>query len=149
MSLGNKERDVVCMSFENTPNTLTEDRANQNVGIENQGTTVHAKLLGLPLLLAGSLTDLLVLLHEFVLGRAPLRDHRVELLGSGSHRFYFSLAATFLRGDEKAKRLSMTSDSERSPAFEVARSVFAELTHADLFSFHIAYAVHTIPSLYP
>ena len=28
-SLGNDERDVVGMSFENTPNTLTQDRANQ------------------------------------------------------------------------------------------------------------------------
>src|SRR5580765_3420392 len=120
-NLGNEERDVVGMSFENTPNTLTQDRANQNVGIENQGTTLHAKLLGLPLLLAGSLTDLLVFLHELVLGRAPLGDHRVELLGGSPHCFHLSLAAAFLRGNEKAPRLAVTSDSERPPAFQVAR----------------------------
>jgi hypothetical protein len=30
------------MSLDNSPNSLTEDRSNQNVGIENQGTTFHA-----------------------------------------------------------------------------------------------------------
>jgi hypothetical protein len=52
--LGNEERYVVCMSFENTTNPLSEDSANQNVGVENQGTTFHADLLGLSLVLAGS-----------------------------------------------------------------------------------------------
>jgi hypothetical protein len=147
--LGNEERNFICMSLDNSANPLTEDRSNQNVGIDDKGTTFHANLLGLPLLLAASSTDLLVLPHQLVLGCAPLRDHRVELLGGGAHRFYFSLAAAFLRGNKKAQRFAMTSDSERTPAFQVARQVFAELTHADLFGFHIVYPVYTISSLNP
>ena len=38
----------------------------------------------------------------------------------------------------------MTSDGERSPAFEVASQVLMELADADLFGFHIAYSVYTV-----
>jgi len=45
-SLRNKERDVVGMRFGNTPDTLTEDRANQNVGIENKARRSMPNYLG-------------------------------------------------------------------------------------------------------
>jgi hypothetical protein len=108
------------MSFENTTNPLTEDSSNQNVGVENQGTTLHAELLGLSLLLAGSLTDLLVLLHEFVLGRPHCAIIAPTSFAAARIASTSALPLRFWAGT-KSPAFAVTSDSQRPPAFQVAR----------------------------
>lgn len=81
---------------------------------------------------AAGLPDLLGFFHELILRRAPRGDHGVQIFCGSAHGFDFCFAATLLSRNVEAKRLAMTSDRERVPAFEVTRQVLAELTHANL-----------------
>lgn len=38
----------------------------------------------------------------------------------------------------------MTRDRQGATAFEVARQIFTEFAHADLFSFHFVYSLYAI-----
>src|ERR1017187_3927955 len=86
-------------------------------------------LSGIPLLLAASLADLLILLHQLVFTGAPGRDHFVKILRGGTHRFELGLPASFLCGDVVAERLSVPHDRQRSARFQVARESLAEFAH--------------------
>src|ERR1017187_10222438 len=70
-------------------------------------------LLGIPLLLAGSLADTLILLHQLVLAGAPGCDHFIQVLRGGAHRFEFGFAASLLRGDVIAECLPVPHDRQR------------------------------------
>ena len=60
-------------------------------------------LPGISRLAAAGSTDLLVLLHKLVLGRAPGGDHGIKFFCGVAHRFEFRLAASLLRGYEEAQ----------------------------------------------
>src|SRR5690348_1006661 len=70
-------------------------------------------LPGIPLLLAGSRANLLIFLHQLVLAGTPGSDHFVQLFGGCPHRIELRLAASFLRRDIEAERLTVSRDGER------------------------------------
>src|ERR1700690_2227445 len=88
-------------------------------------------LPGIPLLLAGSPTDLLVLLYQLLFAGSPGRDHFVQIFGGGSHSFHFGLPASLLRRDIKPECFAVPHDRQRRTGFEVTRKIFAEFAHAD------------------
>src|SRR5579863_7258200 len=101
-------------------------------------------LFDIPLLLAGSLSDLLIFAHEFVFGGTPRRDHRVELFRGGAHCLDFGLPVSLLRRNEESQRLAVTGDCQQATTFQVACEVLTKFANANLFSFHIAYSLYTI-----
>src|SRR5271165_6109708 len=104
-------------------------------------------LLAIPLLLAGDPPDRFVLVHEFVFGGTPGRDHRVKVLSGGTHRLNFGLPASLLSGNEEAQRLPMARYRQRATALQVAREILSKLADADLFGFHIVYSLYTIATV--
>src|SRR5882724_345948 len=100
-------------------------------------------LLGIPLLLAGSLSDPPILLHQLVFAGAPGRYHFVQVLRGGAHSCEFGLPALLLGGDIVAERLSVPHDRQRSARFQVACELLAEFTYPYLDRFHIAYPLYT------
>src|ERR1700693_2764716 len=100
-------------------------------------------LPGIPLLLAGSSADLLVLLHQLFLAGAPGRDHFVQVFRGSAHGFQLGLPASLLCRDIKAECLAVPHDRQWRSGFEVAREIFAEFAHANFNGFHIAYSLYT------
>lgn len=65
---------------------------------------------GIPLFLAACATDLIVFLHELILGNAPLRDHGVEVLGRRAHGLHVRPMTPPLGGNEEAEGPAVTGD---------------------------------------
>src|ERR1035441_585865 len=100
-------------------------------------------LPGIPLLLAGSLPDSLILLHQLVFTGAPGRDHVVKVFRCRAHGFDLGLPASLLCRNIIADRLSVPHDSQRSARFHVAREFLAEFPYPDLNRFHSVYSLYT------
>src|ERR1035438_4741690 len=100
-------------------------------------------LPGIPLLLAGSLPDSLILLHQLVFTGAPGRDHVVKVFRCRAHGFALGLPASLLCRNIIADRLSVPHDSQRSARFHVAREFLAEFPYPDLNRFHSVYSLYT------
>src|ERR1017187_6921093 len=100
-------------------------------------------LLGIPLLIAGSLTDPLIFLHQLVFTGPPGRDHFVQVFRGGAHRLEFGRPASLLCGDVVAKRLSAPHDRQRSARFQIVREFLAEFAHANSNCLHVVYSLYT------
>ncbi len=101
------------MNFENAANSQTEYRTNFVRTLASKTSALCSILTSDCPCLATDLTDVFVLLHEFILRCAPGGDDVVQILRGGPHGFD---AAPLLARNIEPKCLAVTGDGKSFPA---------------------------------